>query len=212
MVQHSGFTDIAMQSALRSRVTIAGLMVGSLVSLTQFASAQPGLQGSYVGVAVDGNRMPENLPALLSDGNPQNWILNSTIRQLGTNQTSPSNSEAATIGRQFQGRLDLPNQPMSVRGSVYTGAGSTAIMPTLTYDLPIGHGTNVYAGAGYAIVNGGSETPLGNQNGVVLTTGFEAAAGRNLVIFGDTKLNLNDDRTRSSSAPIRVQFGAGIRF
>jgi hypothetical protein len=193
-------------------VTIAVLTVGSLVSFAHLASAQPGLQGSYVGVAVDGNRMPENLPALLSDGNPQNWILNSTIRQLGANQTSPSNGEAAAIGRQFQGRLDLPNQPMSVRGSVYTGAGSTAILPTLTYDLPIGHGTNVYAGAGYAIVNGGSETPLGNQNGVVLTTGFEAAAGRNLVIFGDTKLNLNDDSTRSSGAPIRVQFGAGIRF
>lgn len=189
----------------------------ALAGITQAVRAEPGLNGSYLGVAVDGQDLGNRLPSLLQAVNQQNWVFDEAIRQFKASDSqsaqpaAPATSNDA-IGSQFQGRLDLPNR-FSLRGSAFVSDGATAVIPSLTYDVPVSAGTNVYAGAGYAVVNTGTggSTPLGDQNGVVLTTGIEAAAGKNLVIFGDTKLNLNHDRA-SGSNPLRFQFGAGIRF
>lgn len=191
-------------------------LTASFVGLVaQSVTAQPGLEGSYLGVAVDGDRMQTGLPSLFQEVNQQGSLWDAALRQFSNSATptTQSPSEQAATGKQFQGRLDLPNNRLSVRGSVFMSDEANAVLPTVTYDLPVGKSSNVYAGAGYAIVNNaaGTTTPLGNQNGVVLTTGFEASAGRNLVIFGDTKLNLNDDRATGNS-PVRFQFGAGYRF
>jgi hypothetical protein len=181
------------------------------------AAAESGFQGSYVGVVVDPNRTGDALPSLLTTINQSNWVFDEALRQYRstrptTTVTPTSPDSQAPRGNQFQGRVDFANSPLSLRGTVFVGESTTAVLPSLSYDVGVGKNTNIYAGVGYAVVDAPAvSTPIGNQSGVVVTTGLEAAAGKNLVIFGDAKLNLND-RTPDGSSKVRVQFGAGLRF
>lgn len=188
-------------------LSLVGIASGSWVP---GAIAQPGLQGSYVGVTVDSSTTQNALPTLLRALNQQNWVVDEALRQVGVGNPPTGNSDVP--GNQFQGRLDLPNSPLSVRGTVFVNPETSAVLPVLSYDMAIGDNTNLYAGAGYAFVkSGGARTPIGSQSGAVITTGIETRAGKNLVVYGDTKLNLNDNRGGDRSA-VRFQFGAGYRF
>lgn len=174
-----------------------------------------GLQGNYLGVLFDANQLPESAQSFLNAGNQPMWILNQAVGQYqsSTSTAKPaSDQQTAASGSQFQGRVDLANNPLSIRGTVFVGANANAVLPTLSYDLPLGKSTNLYAGAGYAIVNSnGSATPLGNQNGMVVTTGVEASLDRRIVVYGDAKLPLNGV-SAGSNPKVQVQFGAGFRF
>jgi hypothetical protein len=188
------------------------------VSIAGFATAAiaqpPGLQGSYLGVSIDGERAPQGFQSFIRSSNQQLWILDEAIGQY-RNSTATSNrpgSQKEAIGNQFQGRLDFADSPLSLRGSVFLSNNSTAVLPTLTYDLPIGKTTNIYAGAGYVFVQNPAQlTPLGNQNGVVLTTGIEAAVDKRIVIYGDARLPISAVSNTDNSG-VRFQFGAGYRF
>ncbi len=208
-----------MNSNLKFATTLAALSVlAPTVLSAQAVSAQPaGLQGSYIGITVDGNKAGDSLSALIEAGNPESWILDEALRLYGVRtgskaESSDSQTRQETTERQFQGRLDLPNTPISVRGAVFLGDNSKALVPMLSYDLPVSDFANVYAGAGYALVKtSGEATPLGDRNGIVLTTGAEAAISDGIVIYGDAKLGLNGDSGRGNF-PARLQVGAGYRF
>jgi hypothetical protein len=120
-------------------------------------------------------------------------------------------SNGGEFGGNIQGRVDIPS-PVSVRGSVLFSDDNSAIMPILTYDVPVTRNTNVYAGAGYSFVeNDGGDTPLGTADSVVLTTGVESAVWRDLVLYGDVKLGIDAFQNSSDSA-VSFQAGAGYRF
>ncbi len=210
-----------MKSNLKFVSTItalSALAIAPIVLSDQTATAQPrGMQGSYIGVAVDGNKAGENLPGLLEATNPESWILDEFLRLQGIGTGSSAESaDSQTRGEsavnQLQGRLDLPNTPISVRGAVFVGDEAKAVLPMLSYDLPVTNNANVYAGAGYALVKTpGEATPLGDRNGVVMTAGAEAAINESLVIYGDAKVGLNAAR-ETGNPPVRLQVGAGFRF
>jgi hypothetical protein len=195
------------------------LLLTAPLGTTVAQAAQPnesGLQGSYVGVVVDANRAPETVQSFVRSGNQTLWILDQAVGQYRS-VTPPNNSTASkqtdVDGSQFQGRLDLPNNPVSIRGTVYVDGSTNVMMPTLSYDIPVGGSTNIYAGAGYAMTNTpGTQTPLGKQNGVVLTTGLETSISRRVVVFGDAKLNLNQINATPNTSGVRFQVGAGFRF
>jgi len=192
----------------------ASLIVGCLTVIACPALAdEPGMEGSYFGVAVSGDRSLDAAPSLLGLVNQTGWVFDEALRQYRNSRPPGSTVSDQAPGNQFQGRLDLGKTPLSLRGTVFVGNSATAVAPSITYDLGVGKSANVYAGVGYAIVNSsnGLATPVGSSDGVVLTTGVEAAAGRNLVVFGDAKINLND-RTTTGDPKVRLQFGAGIRF
>lgn len=188
------------------------LALMGLVSMVGLpAVAEPGFQGSYVGVVVDRDRTVDALPSLLGAVNQSSLVFDEALRQYRYSRTPAPSSDQAR-GNQFQGRLDFAKSPLSLRGTVFVGEDATAVLPALSYDLAVGSRTNIYTGVGYAIVNAPElATPLGKESGVVLTTGLETAAGKNLVIFGDAKLNLSD-RSTNGDPKIRWQFGAGFRF
>lgn len=195
-------------------VALSALAIAPVVLSAQTATAQPrGLQGNYIGVAGDANDAGENLSGFLEVTDPQRWILDEALRLQGIEtRSNAERADGETTPSQFQGRLDLPNTPISVRGAVVVGDDVKAILPMLSYDLPVTNNANVYAGAGYAVVKTpGEETPLGDRNGVILTTGAEAAVGGGLVIYGDAKVRLNGERD-SDNPPVRLQVGAGLRF
>ncbi|HEY9879905.1 MAG TPA: hypothetical protein V6D29_15735 [Leptolyngbyaceae cyanobacterium] len=168
------------------------------------ASAQAQMTGSYVGVPLDSALTPGTGSGLIdgNSSNPAATILQSVLQ--------PTSQPAQTgTGVQYQGRMDLPDSNLSVRGSVYVDSESSAVLPTLSYDMSVRQGTNVYAGAGVALVNG--STPIGDRNGLVINAGAESEVLPGLVLFGDAKMGVNTDSAQGNS-PMRLQVGIGRRW
>jgi hypothetical protein len=121
-------------------------------------------------------------------------------------------NDEATFGGNIQGRFAVPNAPVSVRGKFLFASDSSAIIPTLTYDLAIGNQTNLYAGAGYSFVlNDGKPTPIGNTDAAVLNVGVESNITKRLVVYGDALFGVNAYRNSPASA-LSLQAGVGFHF
>lgn len=120
--------------------------------------------------------------------------------------------DAANFGGNIQGRITTSKAPVSLRGAVLFSDDNSAIMPIVTYDVPVTNNANIYVGAGYSFVETeGQPTPLGNSNAPVVTVGAEAQLGQNLMVYGDTKIGIEAYENSSASA-VSFQGGAGIRF
>ncbi|MBD1912310.1 MULTISPECIES: outer membrane beta-barrel protein [unclassified Leptolyngbya] len=121
-------------------------------------------------------------------------------------------TEDGTFGGNVQGRFDVPVAPVSVRGAALFSDDGVALMPLVTYDLPVAPRTNLYVGGGYSFVTEeGGDTPLGNQNAPVVMAGAETAVTRNVVVYGDAKVGI-DAYQDSNDAAISLQLGAAYRF
>ena len=121
-------------------------------------------------------------------------------------------NDGALLGGNIQGRLGIPNAPVSLRGTVLYGGDTAAIIPTISYDQRISNNANVYVGAGYSFVEKeGVRTPLGNKDAVVLTAGAEAGVGKNVVVYGDAKWGI-DAYKNSPADAVSFQAGVGYRF
>jgi hypothetical protein len=121
--------------------------------------------------------------------------------------------DAASLGGNIQGRIaPIPNVPVSARGAILFGPNNTAIMPMLTYDVPVAKNTNVYVGGGYSFVEkDGRNTPLGNKSAPVVTLGAEHSITRDIVVYGDAKVGIRAYENSSASA-LSLQGGVGYRF
>ncbi|MBW4614040.1 MAG: porin family protein [Desmonostoc vinosum HA7617-LM4] len=121
-------------------------------------------------------------------------------------------NDEAQVGGNVQGRYVIPKTPVSVRGSVLYGGDAAAIMPIVTYDTPIAKNTNLYFGGGYSFVtNEGQNTPLGNQNALVVTLGVESLVSKNIIAYGDAKWGIDAYRNSEADA-VSFQAGLGYRF
>lgn len=121
-------------------------------------------------------------------------------------------NDAATLGGNIQGRIGIPNAPISVRGAVLFGGENAAIMPMVTYDQRISNNANIYAGAGYSFVDKDNQpSPLGNRDSVVLTLGAEAEVIKQVVVYGDAKWGINAYENSPADA-VSFQAGVGYRF
>ncbi|MDX2096566.1 MAG: outer membrane beta-barrel protein [Leptolyngbyaceae cyanobacterium bins.59] len=165
--------------------TLSLLVIAPLMLSAGAASAQPkGTDASYVGAG------------------------------MSFGATSGGNAnDAATYGGNIQGRVAIPNAPVSVRGSVLFTDKNSTVIPTLTYDAPIARNTNLYAGVGYSFVQnqGATATPLGNRDSVVLTTGVESEVAKNVMVYSDAKYGINAYQNSSANA-LSFQLGVGYRF
>ncbi|MEX0267839.1 hypothetical protein AB3R30_01730 [Leptolyngbyaceae cyanobacterium UHCC 1019] len=121
--------------------------------------------------------------------------------------------DAATLGGNIQGRIaPFENVPVSARAAILFGRETTAIMPLVTYDIPVAANTNVYVGGGYSFVEkNGKPTPLGNKNAPVVTVGAETSVTRDIVVYGDAKLGIKAYENSPASA-LSFQAGVGYRF
>lgn len=196
-IKAGGFLIITMKPMkpiLKSAATSLILMIAMVLSASPGSAEPQGLKGSYVGISNDGSTI-------------SNDILNPFENLLGIG----SNSSDERIGSMYQGRIDLPNLPISVRGAAFLSDKGRVVEPTITYDVPVASNTNIYLGGGYTFVNNEEiTTPLGNQNSAVLTAGVEAAVNDYTIIYGSGRLSLSDENNDTS--PVKLQFGAGYRF
>jgi hypothetical protein len=164
-------------------LTMAALIAMPIILAPRIAMAQPGMTGSYVGAGVAGG---------VTNGGRGN--------------------DDAVFGGNIQGRFAIPDAPLSVRGAVLFGGKTSAIIPTLTYDAPIGQNTNLYVGGGYSFVgDDGDRTQIGNRDAAVITAGVESEVAKSVVVYGDAKWGINAYENSSADA-LTLQGGVGIRF
>ncbi|MBP0019946.1 MAG: hypothetical protein J7647_20635 [Cyanobacteria bacterium SBLK] len=120
--------------------------------------------------------------------------------------------DTTDLGGNIQGRFAVPNAPVSVRGAILFSDDTSAIMPIVSYDIPITDNANVYVGGGYSFVEAnGQATPLGTDDSLVLTAGAEAQLGDSFVVYGDTKWGI-DAYENSNADALSFQGGVGYKF
>ncbi|BAZ05194.1 outer membrane beta-barrel protein [Calothrix sp. NIES-3974] len=170
---------------MRTNVFVASTLVATSILLcTSIAHAQPaGMDGNYIGAGISAGTTRD------------------TVRD-----------EGEVFGGNIQGRFVIPQTPVSVRGAVLFGGDATAIVPTVTYDVPVGKNTNLYVGGGYSfITSNGQHTQLGNRDAAVVTLGAESEVSRNVIIYGDAKWAI-DAYENSNGDALSFQTGVGLRF
>ena len=171
--------------SMRTTAFVAStLIAASIIIGAGKAAAQPaGMNGNYVGAGISA----------------------------GVTHGVHSNDDAV-FGGNVQGRVAIPQTPISARGAVLFGGDSTAIIPTLTYDLPIAKNTNLYVGGGYSfITDEGHNTQLGNRDAAVVSFGAESEVSKNVIAYGDAKWAI-DAYNNSSGDALSFQTGIGLRF
>lgn len=125
--------------------------------------------------------------------------------------------DAANLGGNIQGRIaPFANVPVSARAAILWSKENTAIMPIVTYDIPVAKNTNLYVGGGYSFVEDKNTvrprpTPLGNKSAPVITVGAESSLTRDIVVYGDAKLGIKAYQNSPASA-LSFQAGVGYRF
>ncbi|MGB0564039.1 MAG: outer membrane beta-barrel protein [Spirulinaceae cyanobacterium] len=120
--------------------------------------------------------------------------------------------DAANLGGNIQGRHQIENTPVSVRGAILFGEETSAIIPMVSYDIPVAQNTNIYVGTGYSFVETeGQPSPLGNDNAVMFTVGAETQIGEKIIVYGDGKWGI-DAYQNSPADALSLQGGVGYRF
>lgn len=115
------------------------------------------------------------------------------------------------FGGVVQGRYDIRNAPVSVRGSVLFNDKAAAIQPMVTYDIATSNKSNIYLGGGASILAGNGMSPLGDKTAFMLTAGAEGEVAPNWVLFGDVRWGISALENSNAQA-ISLQTGAAYRF
>jgi hypothetical protein len=110
------------------------------------------------------------------------------------------------------GRYKFLRAPISIRTQAMIGNG-VAIVPTISYDIPINWRTDVYLGAGASFpLSGDTTTPVGNQTAFAIQPGIDyVLPNSNAVLFGNAVIAFNAYRTGGGTAAA-LQAGVGWRF
>ncbi len=114
------------------------------------------------------------------------------------------------ISAVVSGRYKFLTAPISVRAQALIGSG-VAIVPTISYDIPINWQTDAYIGAGASIPIGGGDTPVGNQTSFAIQPGIDyALPNSNIVVFGNAIISFYSNNRGGAAAS--HQGGVGLRF
>jgi hypothetical protein len=126
--------------------------------------------------------------------------------------SSGSGDESSSSGAVIAARYRILEIPLSVRAQVLV-SDATAIVPTVSYDIPIDWNTDVYIGAGVAFQDGNSSTsPIGNQTAFVIQPGIDYSfPNSDFVLFGNAIIAFDAYRESGDTAA-SLQGGVGLRF
>ena len=119
--------------------------------------------------------------------------------------TNPS-----VVGANIAGRYKFDDVPVSVRSSVLFGNGGTSIVPTVSFDLPVGDRANVYLGAGASFKVGGSSSMTGDQTAFALQPGLEVSLTDRVLLYSNAVIPFNGQS--NGSAGTSLQAGVGMQF
>jgi hypothetical protein len=120
-------------------------------------------------------------------------------------------SDGAQVGGVLSARYKLLETPVSFRAQALVGQ-STAVVPTVSYDIPINWQTDAYLGAGLVLAGGNDPSPVGNKISFALQPGVDyMVPNSNTVIFGNAIIAFDAYRNGGGTA-LSVQGGVGLRF
>jgi hypothetical protein len=119
--------------------------------------------------------------------------------------TNPS-----VVGANLAGRYKFDGVPISARSSVLFGNGGTSVVPTISYDLPVGDRANVYLGAGASFKVGGNSSLTGDQTAFALQPGVEVSVNKRVLLYGNAVIPFNGQS--NGSAGTSLQAGVGVQF
>ncbi len=119
--------------------------------------------------------------------------------------TSPS-----TFGGNVTGRLKVDGAPISLRSSVLFGRDGTAIVPTISWDVPAGDRLNFFVGAGGTFTLDQSATLVGNRSAFAVQPGVELSLNDRWVLYGNAIVPING--ATNGSAGVALQSGLGFQF
>jgi hypothetical protein len=126
--------------------------------------------------------------------------------------TNGSEDEARRGGGVVAVRYGILELPISLRAQALI-SDSTAIVPTVSYDIPLNWQTTAYIGAGVAIQNSDSSTsPVGNKTSFAIQPGIDyVIPNSNLVVFGNAVIAFDAYRDSGGTAAA-IQGGLGWNF
>jgi len=109
-------------------------------------------------------------------------------------------------------RYRILELPISLRAQALI-SDATAIVPTISYDIPLGWQTTAYIGAGVAIQNSDTSTsPVGNKTSFAIQPGIDyVIPNSNLVVFGNAVIAFDAYRDSGGTAAA-IQGGLGWNF
>ncbi len=120
-------------------------------------------------------------------------------------------SDGLQLGGVVAFRYKLLESPISFRAQALIGQG-TAVVPTVSYDVPLNWQTDAYLGAGLALASGDDPSPVGNKISFALQPGIDyVVPNSNTVIFGNAIIAFDAYRNGSGTA-FSLQGGVGLRF
>lgn len=120
-------------------------------------------------------------------------------------------TEGPQVGGVVAVRYKLLEIPVSIRAQALIGAG-TAVVPTVSYDIPINWQTDAYLGVGAAFASGTSPSPVGDKTSFALQPGVDyIVPNSNTVLFGNAIIAFDAYRNGGGTA-VSVQGGVGLRF
>ncbi len=110
------------------------------------------------------------------------------------------------------GRYRFLTMPISLRAQAFLFGNDFAVVPTVSYDVPLSWNMDAYLGAGISLPGGSSPTVVGNKTAFVLQPGIDYMfPNSNLVAFGNAIFAFDAYRGSGNMA-VSVQGGMGIQF
>ncbi|MFZ4665522.1 MAG: hypothetical protein ACOYME_03775 [Prochlorotrichaceae cyanobacterium] len=111
------------------------------------------------------------------------------------------------------GRYKLLELPISLRSQIFVDSNSLALVPTVSYDLPLTWQLEPYVGAGVAFSTEGSL--VGDKTSFVVQPGVDyVIPNSRVVLFGNAVIAIDafDGGERDGKTAVSVQTGIGYRF
>jgi hypothetical protein len=171
------------------------------------------LKGNQAGIAAIATALGVGLWAATAAPTFAQAAYGSYIGVGGTAGLSSGDNGGNKAGGVVAVRYRLLELPISLRAQALI-SDRTAIVPTVSYDLPLNWQTDAYLGAGVAFPtgNGTTATPIGEKTSFVLQPGIDYTFPKgNIVLFGNAIIAFDAYRNSGGTAT-SVQGGLGVRF
>jgi hypothetical protein len=120
-------------------------------------------------------------------------------------------NETANASGHFAVRYKFLRAPVSLRTQVLVGGNGVAVVPTISYDIPINWQGDAYIGAGASIVRG-DKTPIGNKGSFVIQPGVDYSLPNTSMMLYTNAIVAFDGYKSNNGTAVSIQAGAGLRF
>ena len=126
--------------------------------------------------------------------------------------TSDNLDQGQQVGAGIAVRYKLLKIPISLRTQALIGDRGTAVVPTISYDIPLSWQTDLYLGVGASFASGTRPSPVGDQTSFALQPGIDIAIPKTSLVIFTNAIIAFDAYRRGGGTAVSLQAGLGLRF